>query len=283
MYKATNKAEAWIYGFKYEALSINEKKIGIYFGEYRANRPSIVLIHGFSATASVWFRCAAKMKSDFNVIIPELPGHGNSGYDKNARYSSHEQASTLYLAMMKLRISRVSIAGNSMGGFIASRMAIDYPELIDHLILVNPVGISSSPKQSKMDRMLGIGKNPFLINTHQEFESFFKMVMYAPPFFPHIIRSGLSRDYIRRRKELEHIYNDYSDKKDFLDNSLMDIKARTLFIFGVQDEIVDKSCEQSWKKIPMFSSILLEDVGHMPMLEAPARTKQLIAGFLNEE
>jgi pimeloyl-ACP methyl ester carboxylesterase len=99
------------------------------------NNKPLVLLHGLCWTGSIWERIAEELKDHFYVIIPDLPGHGNS--QRSVDYSFEEVSRQLHEAILSLETGeRIAIAGSSIGASIALVYATLYNH-VDHLVLVD--------------------------------------------------------------------------------------------------------------------------------------------------
>jgi abhydrolase domain-containing protein 6 len=244
--------------------------LSVTYDEGGAGAPETVLmVHGFSADRDVWGRFAAGLR-DYHVLIPDLAGHGQTPFSGGAGYSAPAQADRLVAFLDVLEIARVHVIGNSMGGFIAATLARRAPGRVLSLGLIDAAGVSA-PSKSPLEEMLARGENPFLFDDPAGFDPFWAMTMHRPPYMPKIIRSALAADYVRRRAELEEIIGDFHGH-DALDAHLGEIAAPTWVAWGRHDQLIDVSAARVWADgIPTSTLTVYEDLGHMPMFEAPRR------------
>ena len=98
----------------------------------------IVLIHGLGSSADEWMYQTTALKTDHYVIAPTLRGHGGS--DKPAGvHSIREHANDVFLLLDYLGIKKFHLLGFSLGGAIAYQMAVDRPQSISKLVVVNSI------------------------------------------------------------------------------------------------------------------------------------------------
>lgn len=101
-----------------------------------------MLIHGKNFSGAYYEELAEYLVSKgYTVIIPDLIGFGRSSKPLNYQYSFHETARSLNKLVKWLSIEKLSILGHSMGGMVVTRYALMYPQSIDHLFLLNPIGL----------------------------------------------------------------------------------------------------------------------------------------------
>src|SRR5579862_3484449 len=103
--------------------------------------PAVVLIHGSNASLFTWEPWAARLSDAFRVISIDLPGHGLTGATPSGDYSEQAMTDAVARVTERLGLTRLAVAGNSMGGAIAARFAEEYPQRVTQLILVDAGGM----------------------------------------------------------------------------------------------------------------------------------------------
>lgn len=98
-------------------------------------KPPILLIHGVQVDGRMWLRTAAALETDYQVILPDLRGHGQSG-DTGNGMSADLLTSDLITLMNALHLADPFLIGHSLGADIAGRVAAAYP--VRGLVLVDP-------------------------------------------------------------------------------------------------------------------------------------------------
>lgn len=288
VYANISDAEASIYGFEQRSVSIGDMQLALYIGgpdkaTNSANgKPAetIVMLHGFSADKDVWPRFAKHFIDDYQVVIPDLAGHGDSAYNANWDYSAPAQAKRVAALLDALDIPQAHIMGNSMGGLITAWFARLYPERTLSAAPMDPAGITS-PQRSKMETMIAEGNNPFFIENRDEFDRFYAMTMAKPPYLPNFILEAVAENYQTRRPELQKIEADFANK-NLLTDELQHIQTPSLIIWGAEDEILDPSAAPIWQaKLPNAQSHIFTGIGHMPMVEIPTESAKVYRDFLN--
>ncbi|MBF6180045.1 alpha/beta hydrolase [Nocardia otitidiscaviarum] len=109
---------------------------------YRRNGtgPSILLLHGSGSSLESWDRVAATLSESGDVIRPDLPGFGRTGPRRDRDYAVGKYAETLAKFLDALGIASVTVVGNSLGGNIGWNFALDFPQRVDRLVLINSTG-----------------------------------------------------------------------------------------------------------------------------------------------
>ena len=106
------------------------------------NGKSIMLLHGKNFNGAYWEQTAKSLTElGYRVIIPDQIGFGKSSKPKHFQYSFHELAASTKKILDHLQIGKVIVLGHSMGGMVATRFAVMYPESVEKFILENPIGL----------------------------------------------------------------------------------------------------------------------------------------------
>ncbi|MCF0062946.1 alpha/beta hydrolase [Dyadobacter chenwenxiniae] len=108
----------------------------------RANGKSIMLLHGKNFNGAYWEQTTkALTDKGYRVIIPDQIGFGKSSKPAHFQYSFHELAANTKRVLDELKITKVIVLGHSVGGMVATRFAVMYPEMVEKFILENPIGL----------------------------------------------------------------------------------------------------------------------------------------------
>ncbi|MFC3093519.1 alpha/beta hydrolase [Alteromonas sediminis] len=281
LYHTGNRAEAALYGLKKQTLNLDGIHHKVWTSSNK-NKPALLLIHGFSATHAVWLRFARHLTDKFYVIIPELAGHGQTGFEKHWDYSVPAQSARMIDLIHGLNITQCHIAGNSMGGFIAAHMARTYPDACLSTVLIDPAGVIS-PQPSEMQIMLQRGENPFFVSNQADFDKFYSMTMAQPPFIPRLVLRALAVDYQQRKEALKVIFSKYNQAEHYIDKSETSIPCPTLLLWGAKDRLIDVSSVDVWQRFFNGHTHIWDSLGHMPMLEAPKDTAQTVMAFYRSQ
>ena len=129
-----------IFEFATRAVATGETEIVIGVG---GSGPPLLLLHGFPQTSLMWRSVAPFLARRFTVVCADLRGYGQSRCPASAPdhtpYSKRTMARDMVTVMERLGFSRFSVAGHDRGGRVAYRMALDHPECIVRLALLDIV------------------------------------------------------------------------------------------------------------------------------------------------
>ena len=243
---------------------------------------AIVLLHGATADKSSWTRFAKYLGSKLLLVIPDLPGHGNSTADINLNYSINAQAERLKELLSTLGIKRVHLIGNSMGGTIATHLASTLPNLVVSLVLIDAAGYEASPSWLRQ-HVAHTGINPMIeLRNASDYRTMMRIGMEAPPYIPGIILSALARVFVKRNALNQKIAKDIEQDIDQT-GSLSTIVSPTLIIWGAIDRVehVD-TAEFLHQRLTNSRKIVMQGIGHVPMVEAPKQVATVCKAFFAE-
>jgi len=212
---------------------------------------------------------------DFYIVAPDLPGHGDSIQNPKLSYRIPEQARRLNAIMETLDIEQAHVAGNSMGGAVAAVFAAEYPERVLSLGLIDTAGIHKHPPSSTA---CAIRVKPADRENQQDYDELLDFVMEERPFIPWPISSVMARKAVANRRINEKIFNDIiKDTDSDFAATLSEIEVPSLVLWGSEDRVISvRNASLVAEALPNSRLEILEGIGHVPMLEAPEKTAELI-------
>lgn len=243
---------------------------------------TLVLIHGLGADKDTWLQFSKYLTKRYRIIAPDLPGHGLSIQDFSINYSVEAQALSILELLQSLKIQRIHIIGSSMGGAIATKLSSIQPEIVSSLILIDSYGAIKTPSYIQMlaDEM---GYNPMLeINTKDDYKKMMSLAMVKPPFVPGFMLDVLTDDMKGRIRLNKKIFSDSE-----IDNDqtaiLSKIEIPSLVMWGKQDKVLHVDNAEVFNKgLRNCSKVILEETGHVPMVEKPKVTANHVMKFIHE-
>ncbi|ASK87918.1 alpha/beta fold hydrolase [Sphingorhabdus sp. SMR4y] len=247
-----------------------------------ADGEPLVLLHGFGGDKDNWAIYAPQIVGKYRLIAPDLPGFGENIRDIGRDYDMVTQAARVRDFLDAMGIEKCHIGGNSMGGFVALRFALDYPERLLSMTLFNNAGVIGA-NESELQKEAQSGKNPLEIHSPDDVKRMMAFVAHKPMKVPGQFRKIFYEDFAVHRELLDKIFwtlvEDGTVKP--LNDQLGQIKAPTLIIWGRHDQLIDVSCVDVLENgIPNAESVVFEDVGHIPMIENPKDTARHHLAFL---
>ncbi len=244
---------------------------------------SIVMVHGFGANKDSWTRLAAELTDEYNIYAVDLPGHGDSSKALDLGYRFEDQVSHLAKILKALSLDQAHMMGNSMGGAITALYAATYPDQIRSAVLFDPAGILEY--EGELVEQVAEGDNPLIPKKEGDFERLMDFVMEKKPFAPWPIYEVMEEKAIANREINEVIFAAIRDSgygPDFR-QALTRIEAPVLVVWGLEDRVINyRNADVFVDRIPDARKVLLEGVGHVPMVEVPEESAQLVREFLAE-
>ena len=232
----------------------------------------LLLIHGFGGDKDNFTRIARFLTPHYRVIIPDLPGFGDATRNLKASYTMAEQVGRMHGLVTQLGITRLHIGGNSMGGFIAAQFAAPYGYMLGSLWLLDPSGTFASHNSPMLQAYQKTGKNPLLIEQVDHFNDTIRATTHKAPFLPGFARQTLGRRAVADFALHTRIMRQLVDAP-LLENSFQPMPTPALIVWGEQDQILSPAGAESFRLLfPNSSVIMMPEIGHLPMAEAPEQT-----------
>lgn len=231
----------------------------------------LLLLHGFGADKDNFTRVARFLSARYHVIIPDHLGFGESGRPEDADYAPLAQAARLRALMASLGLRDVHIGGNSMGGHIAITYAAQYPGEVKSLWLLDAGGVWSARGNDFAQKVKESGHNPLMARTEDEFAQVFAYVMSDPPFVPRPMLDVKARERFPHFELENKIFDQVS--VDSVEQRAATVKTPTLIVWGREDRVLNYAAGEYLHQVMSNSQLIIMDgVGHMPMLERPQQT-----------
>jgi pimeloyl-ACP methyl ester carboxylesterase len=249
----------------------------------------IVFVHGLGGQWQNFLENIPRAAQERRVIALDLPGFGLTPEPRD-KITIPGYGHCVDALCKKLSLGRVDMVGNSMGGYVAAEVAIQFPKRIDQLILVSAAGITSAdvarrpiytagriataivsyaaarhrhiasrPKSRHLALAL-VARHPSLLRADLAYEGFFKGA--GKPAFDDALRACLEYDFRDR---------------------LPEIRQPTLIVWGEKDSIIPvKDAAEFERLIPDSRKVVMKDTGHIAMAERSQAFNDLMMEFLAE-
>jgi abhydrolase domain-containing protein 6 len=246
---------------------------------------TVVLLHGIFAEKDHWVDFARPLTKHYRIIAPDLPGFGESSRLADQSYNYAEQVDRLAQFLDALNIKRAHIAGNSMGGTIASLFAIRYPDRVLSVGLIGaPHGIRT-PIASEMDQIIEANRpSPLIARTPEDFDQLLAMVFKNEPFLPYPIRQRAKTLAIDNAASNERLWREQKTDRFLLDSQIDRLTHPTLVLWGDADRSFHVSGADVLKRRLANADVrVLKDVGHLPMMETPSASASAYRAFISQQ
>jgi pimeloyl-ACP methyl ester carboxylesterase len=253
-------------------------------------RPTLLFLHGWSSNWQIFLLNIAAFMDTHRVISLDLPGFGASEMPEG-EISIQGYARLVDEVCDALGVERVTVVGNSMGGFIGAELAISSGTRVDRLVLVSAAGLSTEelPRAPLVAaaRLVAAG-----LPVAQRFES---AVVHRPRLrraamqfvvrYPEKLSVPLAQELVLSAGRPGFVAGlsailDYSYR-----DRLPEIEIPVLIVWGRNDILVPVGDATRYADLigPNARVEIFEDTGHAPMIERPTRFNELLRGFLAGE
>ena len=133
---------AWFEGFERQTVTLQDLPVTFRrSADWDANRPVLVLLHGFPQTHVMWHRVAQALRSRYRLVMPDLRGYGDSshavGDAEHAHYSKRAMAQEVIDLLDHLGVQDFFLCGHDRGGRVAHRLAVDHPQRVKKLCVID--------------------------------------------------------------------------------------------------------------------------------------------------
>jgi len=255
--------------------------------------PPLVFVHGLSGSWTNWLEQLPVLARAHRVLAFDLPGFGRSPMPAQ-RITISGCARLLDSLLDRRGIDAAAIVGNSMGGCVATELAIAFPQRVERLVLVSAVGVSTHAPRGG-DRLLALMRRyerilasaggrvaaaaEVLARRGRLREATLGIFVAHPgrlpaPLAAEMLRGAGKPGFVQG---LEAVF-----EYDFRER-LTEIVCPTLIVWGAGDRLVSVSDADVFAElIPSSRKIVFADTGHMAMLERPAAFNALLEEFLEE-
>lgn len=250
----------------------------------------VVFLHSFAGSLEHWSYCILPLWKKYTLFAFDLPGFGYTP-QPSPPPTVPDYVSCIHALCEKKDLQKVHLVGNSLGGLIAARFALAFPERASSLTLVDSAGLSyilSSRAVSRMASLLLLLSRPLALK---------------PPDF--VIRQIISFCFAtdcRAKKALSEQFLDYLHTRDMrswfyvlssvasslVKEQLLEeasaIAPRTLVVWGRQDRILSwNNAAFAVRTIPDARGVIFRRCGHFPHMERPKDFTRVLLEFLKKQ
>jgi pimeloyl-ACP methyl ester carboxylesterase len=243
----------------------------------------VILLHGTGGEGARWMPTIRALAPEFRVIAPDQIGFGQS--DKPlTTYHSGVFAGFLAGFMQAIGVPKASIVGQSMGAQVALSLAVQNPQLVDRLVLVNGGGFRSgapAPNAAPDWHARQIAN----AGTLSESREYLEKLYYDRSF---VTNEMVERNLIQRLRSA-HTIESMQVAGDrglggLSEDEVRGIKALTLLVWGANDKISPPAnADRLNAAIKGSRKVLIDKAGHYPFLEHPDKFNQVVMEFLKSQ
>ncbi|WP_178987846.1 alpha/beta fold hydrolase [Winogradskyella schleiferi] len=288
-------------------LNVQEQELKMAYMDVKPenyNGKNIVLFHGKNFNGAYWETTIdALTKEGFRVIVPDQIGFGKSSKPEHFHYTFQQLAQNTKTLLDTLKIKKTTILGHSMGGMLATRFALMYPNTVEKFILENPIGLEDW-KLKVPYKSIEWWYNNELKKTAEGIKQYQLNNYYDNKWKPEYdqwvnLLAGwtLNSNYITIAWNAALTYDMIFTEPVVYE--FQNITVPTLLIIGTRDRtalgkglvsedvrktmgLYDELGKQTQEKIPNAQLVELENVGHLPHIEKFDKFIKPLITFLNQ-
>ncbi|GGY46924.1 alpha/beta fold hydrolase [Parvularcula lutaonensis] len=258
---------------------------------YRAagpeDAPVVIFIHGTSASLHTWEEVMAGLSDDYRVIAYDQPGHGLTGPHPERDYTYAGMADGLDAIFAAEGVSDAVLVGNSMGGWVAWRDALENPHRVRALVLVDAAGIPAAVKpesnlgfrllQSPLGRIAMRRLTP---------RAAIRQSLVDTVGDPAVVTDEMVDRYwelLRFPGNRQAAGDQFTSPRQDLSDRLGEIEQPTLVVWGAKDRLIPvENAAIFTERMPNAQAVIFDELGHIPMEEDPAQFLAAVEPFLAE-
>jgi pimeloyl-ACP methyl ester carboxylesterase len=265
-----------------EGVESKYVEVGGYKMHYLEARPAkgtagtpLLLVHGLGARGEDWSAMIPALAAKgFHVYAPDLLGYGRSERP-DVSYSIAMEETSVTDFMKAVGLTRADVGGWSMGGWIAIKMALDHPELVDRLVVYDSAGIYFPPT---------FGPDLFVPSDAAGIKRLVTILSPHPHQVPDFVTKALLRKFAETGWVINRSMAQMTTGKDLLDFRLHGVQQPTLIVWGSKDDLIPLGVGRKMHElIPGSTLNIVEGCGHLAPLECSKPVVEATADFLRAE
>jgi len=232
----------------------------------------IVLVHGLGDRDEAWAPMLKRLKrAGFHVYAPDLLGYGRSPRPENGDYSISGEEKFVYDFIQSLGLQKTDLGGWSMGGWIALKLALDHPDLIDRVVVYDSAGTRFELKDPK---------KLFEPQTTDDVQRLFSTMEPNAKPIPMFVRRDLLRAIQSYQWTIDRNLSSMTEN-DLLESRLPSLTEPLLVVWGSDDHLIPLSVgRQIHQLVPGSELDILAGCGHLAPNTCSSRAASATADFL---
>lgn len=267
--------QRWDAGLSRSSVDVaGHRWIYAYTDDAPRDAPVVVMVHGYTGSKENWYLLSKRLRGKYRLVIPDLPGWGESEREADADYGYVAQSERLDAFVRAISPGRpVVLLGHSMGGSIAALTAARHPRDIARVGLFAAAGVRFRDNQFGTDVLAG--KNPFGVEDEASLQRYLDILFHDEDAKP-VVPWPASRGLIAHRRQGAAFEQSVLDRigrgpERFLPgDEAANIHQPALLLWCRQDAVIDPSAMALYAaRMPQATQVMLEGCGHMSIMERP--------------
>jgi pimeloyl-ACP methyl ester carboxylesterase len=255
-----------------------QEKTAVIFGQNiryieAGQGPVVILLHGLGAAKEVWMASFGVLAAHYHVYAVDQIGFGHS--DKPLLdYKIATFVDFLYEFMQGQNLSKATLVGNSLGGWVALEFAVQHPTMVEKLVLVDSAGMPWTQTPA--------------VDLNASSVAGMRAILESIFYDKHMVTDQAARqifaDHVRNNDgyTIQRTLAGFASPQ-FEDTKLGAVHAPTLIVWGRQDELIPvASGEKMRDGIAGAKLVVFEQCGHVPQIEKPEEFNKAVLEFLGK-
>jgi pimeloyl-ACP methyl ester carboxylesterase len=219
----------------------------------------LLMIHGLGARSEDWGVLMTQLAAKgFHVYAPDLLGYGRSP-KPDVSYSISLEEAAVVAFMQAVHLTRPEVAGWSMGGWVAMKLTLDHPELVDRLVVYDSAGVYFNSAETA---------DIFTPSDVAGVRRLMAVLSPKPLSLPDFIARDVARKLQKNAWIIRRSVGSMMAGRDLLDFKLQGVSRPTLVVWGSRDELIPvEAGDRIHAGIADSSMVVVEGCGHL----APAQ------------
>jgi pimeloyl-ACP methyl ester carboxylesterase len=271
---------------------IQVRGLHVHYQEAGQGEPVFILLHGFASSAFSWREVVEPLAEHGRVIAYDRPAFGLTErpvqWGEQNPYAPEFQPELLVSLMDLLEVERAVLVGNSAGGAVSAQTALQYPDRVEGLVLVDPAiytnggpgwirALSGTPQMKRL--------GPLFVRAIQNWgEDFGRLAWHDPSRITPEVWEGYTRPLQAENWDLALWEHTRASRPLGIEERLAELQLPILVITGDDDRIVptDESIRLAGE-LPTASLAVLENCGHVPQEECPDLFMNAVGQWLTRQ
>ena len=263
---------------------------------------TVLLLHGKNFSSAYWAETIRALgAAGYRVVAPDQLGFGKSSKPTDLQYSFHALAGHTRSLLDALGVEKVHVVGHSMGGMLATRFALSFPERVGKLVLVNPIGLEDWQRVAPyrgIDHFYELERSATPASVQRYMQDAYFAGRWEPAWDPLVeLQAGWLLGPDRERiARVSALTADMIFTQPVL-HHFPDLRVPTLLVIGTRDRTAigkkwappevaktlgdyDVLGERAAAAIPGAKLVELPGIGHLPQVEAFDAYRDALLSFL---
>lgn len=243
---------------------------------------TIVLLHGFGVSKSVWRPLVSRLLRDYHVVAFDIPGYNLAASPKLESYGFRRLAEWLQQAIhaiLQEPQQKIHLVGYSVGAILAAYYAANFANKSESLVMIGAPTLyvdSSILFEKRFEQSKKFNPTDIV-----EFKVLMGTLFNTPPYVPDFAINRLLKDYEKSKPAFEKLSFDICQSAPMVLPKLANVQCPALHVTSTNDKWSDANTSAILKsKIPQLETLTVENCGHLSIIEKPYDLAKHITNFI---